>query len=139
MHREETPEFVVHKVESRTRATARKDRAERPGTDTTIAGAAGSEKPDPEPVGCFSLWDAEIDGPHAPNLVILDRESSEQRDDLEALPTLVASVEAQNPGVFESARLAAQTLMQWILVLKGTGPRGPDHPLPAGTGTRASH
>lgn len=112
MHREEMPEFVVHKVESRARPTARKDRAERPDTDRTATGAAGSEKPDPEPVGWFSLWDAEIDGPNAPNLVILARGPSEQRDESEALPGSGELVEASNPGVFESARLAAEALMQ---------------------------
>lgn len=130
MHRDESPEFAVHRVEPRRRSTAVKQRPQVPDSRKPASGTPASERPgaacDP------SLWDADIDGPHAPNLVIRGRGSVEEPDDPASFSTSVDPAKPLHLVILEDFRRIADALIQSLHAFrKAMRPRGPRPPMPA--------
>ncbi len=131
MHREESPDLVVRKLEPRRMSPVGKHRVR--GLDTDNGSSSGAPAVDPPDAADWpSLWDAEIDGPHAPNLVIRGRASSEHPDDPESFPAPVDPVKPLHRVILEDFRRMADALIQSLRAFKkAMGPRGPDRPMPA--------
>lgn len=130
MHREESPDFVIQTADSRRKPPARKHGPRMP--ETIKAGSASLASDTPAPGALPSLWDAEIDGPHAPNLVTQARGSSVHPDGPESFLALVDPVKPLHRVILEDFRRMADALIQFLRAFKkAIGPRGPDRPRPA--------